>query len=132
MRLTGHTESVGSVAFSPDGKHIVSGSDDHTLRIWDAQSGTAVGEPLEGHTGSVSSVAFSSDRKHVSGSEDHTVQIWKADPITVIHPSNNIPVCSIPHTFYFLPNPFLRIQPQVVHLSGLWPIMAGCLVMETY
>jgi hypothetical protein len=31
-----------------------------------------------------------------------------------------------------LPNPFFRIQPQVVHLSGLWPIMAGWLLMETY
>jgi WD40 repeat protein len=100
--LEGHTGWVWSVAFSPDGKHIVSGSSDHTLRIWDTQSGTAVGESLEGHTGSVQSVAFSSDGKHiVSGSDDHTVQIWKANQITVIHPNNNIPVCSIPHTFHF-------------------------------
>ena len=36
--LTGHSDSVFSVAYSPDGKHIVSGSGDRTVKIWDAQS----------------------------------------------------------------------------------------------
>ena len=38
--LRGHTMSVTSVAFSPDGKCIVSGSDDETIRLWDAETGT--------------------------------------------------------------------------------------------
>ena len=40
--LTGHSNYVTSVAYSPDGKHIVSGSRDNTVKIWDAQSGEEV------------------------------------------------------------------------------------------
>ena len=40
--LTGHSDSVTSVAYSPDGKHIVSGSDDKTVKIWDSTTGEEV------------------------------------------------------------------------------------------
>jgi WD40 repeat protein len=75
--LTGHTSVVSSVAFSPDGRRIVSGSWDFTVRIWDASSGTQIGAPLTGHTNFVSSVAFSPDgRRIVSGNFDKTVWLW--------------------------------------------------------
>jgi len=67
---------VYSVAFSPDGKQIVSGSDDKTVRLWDSASGKVLRE-LQGHTDWVSSVAFSRDGKQiVSGSDDKTVRVW--------------------------------------------------------
>ena len=75
--LEGHTNWVTSVAFSPDGKRIVSGSDDSTIRVWDLATHAAVGDPLEGHTTSVNSVAFSPDGKRiVSGSRDNTIRVW--------------------------------------------------------
>ncbi|KAF5308966.1 hypothetical protein D9758_018970 [Tetrapyrgos nigripes] len=71
------TSIVFSVAYSPDGRYIVSGSDDNTVRIWDVQTGHQYGESFAGHTRWVRSVAFSPDGRHVvSGSDDHTIRIW--------------------------------------------------------
>ncbi len=68
-----------SVAYAPDGRHIISGSDDRTIRIWDAKTGTAVGGPLRGHTDLVWSVTYSPDGRHIiSGSDDHTTRSWEA------------------------------------------------------
>ncbi|CAK8724116.1 hypothetical protein GCAAIG_14100 [Candidatus Electronema halotolerans] len=77
--LRGHENSVSSAAFSPDGEKIVSVSDDHTVRIWDAASGKQVAL-LTGHEYPVTSAAFSPDgKKIVSASEDNTVRIWDVD-----------------------------------------------------
>jgi WD40 repeat protein len=46
--LKGHTDSIHSVAYSPNGQYIISGSCDKTIRTWDAETGAAVGQPLEG------------------------------------------------------------------------------------
>ncbi|KAK6987690.1 hypothetical protein R3P38DRAFT_3449838, partial [Favolaschia claudopus] len=78
--LRGHTGPVTSVAFSPDGQLIVSGSYDHTMQIWQASSGAPVGGPLQGHRQIVHCVAFSPDgRRIVSGTVDGIVQIWDTD-----------------------------------------------------
>ncbi len=67
-----------SVAFSPDGKRIVSASDDGTLKVWDSDTGSET-FTLRGHTAGVGSVAFSPDGKHiVSGSQDRTLKVWDA------------------------------------------------------
>ncbi|EUC56394.1 tyrosine kinase family catalytic domain protein [Rhizoctonia solani AG-3 Rhs1AP] len=72
----GHTSLVHSVAFSPDGKSVVSGSY-QTIRIWDAKSPSAVGEPLTGHSNWVYSVACSPLGNVIaSGSSDRTIRLW--------------------------------------------------------
>ena len=77
--MRGHTYSVSFASFSPDGKRIVSASNDWTVRIWDAQTGQQIGQPLEGHTNNVNSSSFSPDGKRiVSASNDETVRIWDA------------------------------------------------------
>jgi WD40 repeat protein len=79
LSLKGHTLRVSSVAYSPDGKRIVSGSWDETVKVWDADTGTET-LTFKGHTNKVSAVAFSPDGKRmVSGSWDKTLKVWDAD-----------------------------------------------------
>ncbi|MDX2228423.1 MAG: hypothetical protein NW220_02205 [Leptolyngbyaceae cyanobacterium bins.349] len=76
-QLLGHEDMINSVAFSPDGKRIVSASEDTTLRLWHTTTGKPIGQPLKGHQEWISSVAFSPDGKCiVSASGDKTLRLW--------------------------------------------------------
>ncbi len=76
--LPGHTggpTGVHSLAFSPSGDTLASGSGDQTIKLWDVANRTLIAT-LEGHTSHVWSVAFSSDGTLASGSRDGTVKLW--------------------------------------------------------
>ena len=75
--LEGHTDIVWSVAITPDGTKIVSGSHDNTIKVWDIASGGRLLNTLKGHTSYVNSVAITPDgTKIVSGSRDNTIKVW--------------------------------------------------------
>ena len=74
--LLGHTSYVNSVAVTPDGSTIISGSSDNTVRVWAASTGEEL-QKLEGHTSYVYSVAVTPDgSKIISGSYDNSVRVW--------------------------------------------------------
>lgn len=67
---------VSSVAISANGQRIVSGSEDRTVKVWNAITGEET-STFKGHIGPVNSVTFSADGKRiVSGSDDRTVKVW--------------------------------------------------------
>ncbi len=75
-QLKGHTSTVFSLAFSPDGRHLASGDSDGSIRIWDVEARTSV-MLSPGHQNVVAAVAFSPDGKRlVSASYDHSLRLW--------------------------------------------------------
>jgi dipeptidyl aminopeptidase/acylaminoacyl peptidase len=78
LRLEGHTDGLESAAFSPDGRRIVTASDDHTARIWDAATGRELAR-LAGHESEVLDAQFSPDGLWiVTASRDRSVRVWRS------------------------------------------------------
>lgn len=74
--LKGHSDSVRSIAFSPNSKLLASGSDHQTIKLWVTATG-ALQQTLEGHSDWVTSIAFSPNSKLLtSGSDDQTIKLW--------------------------------------------------------
>jgi len=74
--LDGHSGPVRTVAFSKDGSRIISGSQDNTIRFWDAEGGQLL-KSFRGHDGAVRTVAFAeSDQVILSGSHDNSIRKW--------------------------------------------------------
>jgi WD40 repeat protein len=73
-----------TVAFSPDGRRLVTGGEGNTVKIWDVETGQVL-QTLRGHSGDVYTVAFSPDGRWVaSGGEDSTVKVWDSHTGTLV------------------------------------------------
>lgn len=74
----GHLADIKSAVFSPDGRHVLSGSVDALLKLWDSATGECL-RTMQGHEGAINSVAFSPDGlRLLSGSADGTLRVWNA------------------------------------------------------
>jgi len=121
--LSGHTNMVNSVAFSPDSSILASGSDDHTISLWSVASGAEI-LTLPGHPFYVRSVAFSPDgRKLASGSWDKTVKIWSVESGTELRTLSG-------HTgeiesVAFSPDGSILASGSHDHTIKLWSVASG-------
>ena len=125
--LEGHGRGVRSVAYSRDGRYIISGSSDGTIQMWNAEPGSAIGGPFKGHASSVCSVACSPDGRHIdSGYQDDTIQIWDAKTRSAVSSPLEGHTHSVHFTAYSpncwdVPDPSASTD-QAIHLSDLVPI----------
>ena len=84
--MTGHSDQINVVSFSPDGKYAVSGggamlnSKDNTIKVWEVATGKLI-KTLSGHTERITGIAFLPDSSNriVSVSSDHTLREWNLD-----------------------------------------------------
>ena len=73
----GHSASIESIAYSPDGAYIASGSEDNTIKLWEVETGRLL-RTLRGHNRDVNSICYSPDGKYIaSGSNDNRIKLWE-------------------------------------------------------
>ena len=85
LTLAGHRDCVRTVAWSPDGRRLATGSGDARAKVWDVETGKEL-LTLRGHSDSVYSVAWSPDGKQLAnGGWDNTVKVWDAEPRQARH-----------------------------------------------
>jgi WD40 repeat protein len=120
QRLEGHRDEVLSIAFSPDGRWLVTGSRNGEILVWDLQDPEAVPEWLIAHEDRVTSLAFDGDSGRLaSGSWDETARLWEVDTWSYVSFDTGGPVNDVA----------LRVDGQLLAVAGgdaqLWDLTAA-------
>jgi WD40 repeat protein len=126
LTLGGHTTTVWTIAFSPDGKQLASSAGGYAIKLWDIASGVLL-QALTGHTSVVSSILFSSNGKLLaSASFDHTIRLWDAASGALLHTLEGHP--SFAQLIAFSPNGKLLASTSRDNDIKLWDTASGVLL----
>jgi WD40 repeat protein len=88
--ITGHTSSVFSLQYSPDGRHLISGSRDAHLKIWAVEEAYTLLRDIVAHLFTINTIAYHpSGTFFATGSRDKTLKIWDADTFKLVKVLNN-------------------------------------------
>jgi len=124
--LSGHEDAVYSVAFSPDGRLLASGSHDDTIKLWEVETGRLV-RTLSGHKEWVWSVTFSPDsRLLVSGARGGTVKLWDVETGRLMRTLSGHTVSV--YSVTFSPDSRLLVSGARGGTVKLWEVETGRLV----
>ncbi|TAG17728.1 MAG: WD40 repeat domain-containing protein [Cytophagia bacterium] len=83
--LSGHTNSVFTLQYAPDGRYLVSGGRDAHLKVWDVAHGYALCHDIPAHLFAINHLTYSPDGQYVAtGSMDKAIKIWNADTFKLI------------------------------------------------
>lgn len=135
LTLAGHTQSVISISFSPNGKYVVTSSRDKTAKIWEVETGRLI-RNLTGHTDVVESASFSpACRKDsiggkyiVTASRDCSAKIWETATNKLIN--NLIGNYDYPKSATFSPNGEFVLTVSYVGRGKMWETKTGKLVKD--
>ena len=121
--LTGHADSILSLAFSPDSSMLASGSYDSTIRLWNTITSTHI-ETLRGHESAVYSIAFSPDSlTFASSSADKTIRFWNA--ITATYKKTFAEHIGNFHSIVFNPNGHILASGSYDGNTQLWSVVTS-------
>ncbi|KAG9093275.1 hypothetical protein FS749_014702 [Ceratobasidium sp. UAMH 11750] len=129
LRNISHPDIATSVAFSPDSRRLVSGCNDATVRLWEAETGAATLDPLQGHSKLVQCVAFSPNGRHIaSSSYDYTIRVWDA--------STGSEACAplkcysgVMFSIAFSPNSRQIVSGSADHTVRIWDVETAAVVL---
>lgn len=121
------TGRLGTLAVSPDGNWILTGSVGYDARVWDGRTGKSAGEPLVGHTAEVSAAAFSPDgRLLATGDDDGHIRLWRLDAAGAWSLVHELSGHSRSITgLRFTPNSQRLVSSSGDHTCGQWDVATG-------
>jgi WD40 repeat protein len=124
----GHTDKITALVVSPDGKTLITGGEDNTIRIWDVSSGKVI-RVLQGHQGFINSLTLSRDGQTlVSASRDHTIRVWLLD-LNDTHRSLNDHTASVWSAVYS-PDGTLAASAGADRKIRIWNTETGAITAE--